>query len=129
MKRRGLYLYILLVLYVFNSGCVAAVIAGAAAGGAGIVWYKGKLVETMPASVPSVHRATKAGLKDLNINITEDKSDSLTSKISGLLADGKKVWVDAESTGTSTTKLTIRVGILGDKAFSLRIRDAIKRHL
>ncbi len=129
MKRKGLYLYLLLVLYVFNSGCVALMVAGAAAGGAGVVWYKGKLEETIPASVPSVHKATKAGLKDLNINITEDKSDSLTSKVSGLLADGKRIWVDAESTGTSTTKITIRVGLFGDKTFSLRIRDAIKRHL
>jgi hypothetical protein len=119
------------MLYLFNSGC-AAFLVGAGVGGAGVVWYKGKLEETIPASVPRVHRAVKAGLRDLKINITEERSDNLTSEVRGVLADGKKVWIDAKSTTPSTTKLTIRVGLLGeigDKDFSLRIRDAIKRHL
>lgn len=128
MLKRRTYIYLLLVLYLFNSGC-AALLVGAGAGGAGVVWYKGKIEETIPASVPRVHRAVKAGLRDLKINITEDRSDNLTSEVRGVLADGKKVWIDAESTTPSTTKLTIRVGYLGDKTLSLRIRDAIKRHL
>ncbi len=128
MLKRRPYIYVLLVLYLFNSGCVALLV-GAGAGGAGVVWYKGKLQEIIPASVPRVHRAVKAGLRDLKINITEDRSDNLTSEVRGVLADGKKVWIDAESTTSSTTKLTIRVGYLGDKTLSLRIRDAIKRHL
>jgi hypothetical protein len=131
MLKRRPYIYVLLMLYLFNSGC-AAFLVGAGVGGAGVVWYKGKLEETIPASVPRVHRAVKAGLRDLKINITEERSDNLTSEVRGVLADGKKVWIDAKSTTPSTTKLTIRVGLLGeigDKDFSLRIRDAIKRHL
>ncbi len=128
MLKIRIYISVLVVFCFLNSGCVA-LLAGAAAGGAGVIWYKGKLEETMPAAVPHVHQAVKAGLRDMNIAITEDRSDGLTSEVRGVLADGKKVWIDAESTGTSTTKLTIRVGYMGDKAFSLRIRDAIKRHL
>ncbi len=122
------YIYTLLVLYLFNSGCVA-LFAGAAAGGAGVIWYKGKLEETIRASVPRVHQAVKAGLRDLEISITEDRFDKLSSEVKAVLADGKKVWIDAESTSSSTTKLTIRVGYLGDKMLSLRILNAIKKHL
>jgi hypothetical protein len=128
MRRNRPFIYVLLVFYIFSAGC-AALVVGAGAGAAGVIWYKGKLQETVSYSVPRVHEAAKAGLGDLNINITEDRSDDLTSEVRGVLADGKKVWIDAESTGSSTTKLTIRVGMLGDKAFSLRIRDAIKSHL
>jgi len=128
MLKRRLFIYILGLLFLFNSGC-AALIVGAGAGGAGVVYVKGKLQETISASVPQVHKATIAGLKDLKINITEERSDNLTSEVRGTLADGKKVWVDADSINSSSTKLTIRVGYLGDKTFSLRIRDAIKKHL
>jgi hypothetical protein len=127
MLRGKFYIYVLIMLYFINSGC-AAVIVGAGVG-TGVAWYKGKLEETVSASVPHVHRAVKAGLRDLNITITEDRHDTLTSEVRGELADGKKVKIDAKSVGTSTTKLTIRVGTFGDKDFSLRIRDAIKKHL
>ena len=130
MLRKHLYMSALLLLFIFNAGCAAVLVgAGAAAGGAGVIWYKGKLEETIPASVPRVHQAVKAGLSDLKIHITEDRSDNLTVEVNGILADGKKVWIDAVSTSPTTTKLTIRVGYLGDKALSLRIRDAIKKHL
>lgn len=128
MLRKRLYVHVLVMLYLLNSGC-AAVVVGAGAGAAGVIWYKGKLEETVAASVPNVHQAVKAGLKDLNITITEDRHDGLTAEVRGELADGKKVSIDAKSVGSSTTKLTIRVGTFGDKDFSLRIRDAIKKHL
>jgi hypothetical protein len=128
MPRNRLSVFILLFFYVVTSGC-AAVVAGAAAGTAGVVWYKGRLQETVPYSVPKVHQASLSGLRDLDIRTVEERRDSLTSEIRGLLADGTKVWIDAKSTGQNTTKVTIRVGLLGDKSFSLRIRDAMKRHL
>ena len=125
--RNRIYIYLFIMLYLINSGC-AAVVVGAGVG-TGVAWYKGKLEETVSASVPQVHRAVKQGLKDLDIKITEDRHDNLTAEVRGELANGKNVSIDAESTGTSTTKLTIRVGTFGDKDFSLRIRDAIKKHL
>ena len=127
MLRNRIYIYLFIMLYLINSGC-AAVVVGAGVG-TGVAWYKGKLEETVSASVPQVHRAVKQGLKDLDIKITEDRHDNLTAEVRGELANGKNVSIDAESTGTSTTKLTIRVGTFGDKDFSLRIRDAIKKHL
>ena len=128
MLKRNYFIKVLLIIYLINSGC-AAVIIGAGAGAAGVVWYKGRLQETLSFPVPRVHLAVRAGLKDLGIDVTEDRHDNLTAEVRAVLADNRKVWIDVESTGTTTTKLTIRVGALGDKTFSLRIRDAIKRHL
>lgn len=119
---------LLMALYLFSTGC-AALIIGAGAGTAGMIWYKGKLEETVSAPVAHVHTAILAGLKDMNIAVTEDRSDKLTSEVRAVLADGKKVWIDAEAVTSSITKMTIRVGLLGDKEFSLRIRDAIRRNL
>jgi hypothetical protein len=112
------------------SGCAAGpLLIGAGIGGAGVYWYKGKLEETLPYSVPRVHKAAVAGLKSLDIVITEDSSDKLTARVRGRLADGKKVWIDAKSETPSSTKLTIRVGVLGDREYSQRIREAIVKRL
>ena len=127
MLRKEIYIYVFIMLYFINSGC-AAVVVGAGVG-TGVAWYKGKLEETVSASVPHVHRAVKEGLRDLNITITEDRHDNLTAEVRGELASGKNVSIDAKSVDSSTTKLTIRVGTFGDKDLSLRIRDAIKKHL
>lgn len=128
--KKQLCIYPLIVLFFFTTGCAAVLIgAGVAAGGAGVVWYKGKLEQTLSATVPRVHAAVKAGLSDLNISIKEERHDNLISKVRGELADGTKVWIDAASTSASTTTITVRVGYMGDKTFSLRILDSIKKHL
>ena len=128
MFKKRLCIFLILILYLFIAGC-AAVVVGAGAGAAAVTWSQGKLEETLPTTVLHLHEAIKAGLSDLNIKVTEDKFDDLMAKVRAELADGTKVWIDAESAGSSTTKISIRVGYLGDKDFSLRIRDAIKKHL
>ena len=128
MLKKRLCICVLLMICLFNSGC-AALLVGAGAGTAGAIWYNGKLQETVSAPVPHVHQATRSGLRDLNIKITEDKSDNLTAEVEGVLSDDRKVSISAESINSSTTKLTIRVGVFGDKDFSQRISDAIKKYL
>jgi hypothetical protein len=44
-------------------------------------------------------------------------------------ADGTNVWIDAQSIAEGRTKLTIRVGVLGDEARARRVYEAIKQHL
>jgi hypothetical protein len=131
MLKKHSCISVLIAICLLSSGC-AALIIGAGAGTAGALWYKGRLVETVPASALHVHQAIRAGLKDMKIHITEDRADALTAEVRGVLADGRKVSIDATSESPSTTKITIRVGVIGeigDKEFSLRIRDAIRRHL
>jgi hypothetical protein len=119
---------LLVAICFLTAGC-AAFVAGAAVGGAGVVWHKGRLQDTLSASVPRVHSAVKASLRSLGIKIEEDKGDSLTAHVKAKLADGKPVWIDLRSEAPATTRLTIRVGTFGDKDFSQRILDSIKRHL
>ncbi len=127
LKKRS-YVCLLLMLYLFNLGC-AALLVGAGAGTAGAIWYKGKLQETVSAPVPRVHQAIKSGLRDLNIKITEDKFDNLTAEVKGILANDRKVSIDAESINSSSTKLSIRVGVFGDKDLSQSIIDTIKKYI
>src|SRR5687768_4237583 len=126
--RRGGRLIIGLVLACLCSGCVALAV-GAAGGVAGAVYVMGKLQEELNHPIVAVHEATLQGLRDLNLPISEDKADKLAAHVESKLADGTHVWVDLDSVADSRTKLTIRVGVVGDEARSRKIFAVIKTHL
>jgi hypothetical protein len=126
--RRGGRLVLGLLLACLCSGCVALAV-GAAGGIAGAVYVMGKLQEELNHPIATVHDATLQGLRDLDLPISEDKADKLAAHVESKLADGTHVWVDLDSVADSRTKLTIRVGVVGDESRSRKILDAIKRHL
>ena len=126
--RRGGRLIIGLLLACLCSGCVALAV-GAAGGVAGVVYVMGKLQEEVNHPISSVHEATLQGLRDLDLPISEDKADKLAAHVESKLADGTHVWVDLDSMADSRTKLTIRVGVVGDESRSRNILAAIKAHL
>ena len=115
-------------LAAFCSGCVALVV-GAAGGTAGAVYVLGKLTEELNYEVPTVHDATVAGLKKLQLKLSEDRADKLSAHMESEFADRAHVWIDLESIGDSRTRVTIRVGLIGDEVRSRKILDAIKQHL
>jgi len=79
--------------------------------------------------VPTVHDATVAGLKKLQLKLSEDRADKLSAHMESEFADQAHVWIDLESIGDSRTRVTIRVGLIGDEVRSRKILDAIKQHL
>ena len=126
--RRGGLAIICLILACLCSGCVALAV-GAAGGVAGAVYVMGKLQEELNHPIAAVHEATLQGLRDLDLPISEDKADKLAAHVESKLADGTRVWVDLDSMADSRTKLTIRVGVVGDESRSRNILAAIKAHL
>ena len=110
------------------AGC-AALLVGGAAGAGSVVYVKGQLKEDMSASVPAVHNASISALKDLNLPIIEDNHDNLSAKIKSKSADGQDVWIEIESVTAESSKITIRVGVMGDKNKSRQILDGIHKYL
>lgn len=128
MLRRRAILSLVLILCLFASGC-AAIIVGAAAGGATLGYYKGWLVDQVSADVPTTFEASKAGLRELNLPIRKARYDQIKAKISSELPDGKNVTVKLKLTEGGTTQISIRVGTFGDKDASHRILKAIRRNI
>ena len=126
--RRGGRLIIGLILACLCSGCVALAV-GAASGVAGAVYVMGKLQEELNDPIAAVHEATLQGLRDLDLPVSEDRADKLAAHVESKLADGTTVWIDLESIADSRTRLTIRVGVVGDESRSRKILAAIKAHL
>jgi hypothetical protein len=128
MLGKGSLMSVLISICLLASGCIAFV-AGGAAVGAGIVWYKGKLHDTVSAPLPRVHEAVRAGLGDLGIKPKEDKGDALTAELKAKLGDDREVWIDLKAETPTITKISIRVGLFGDEDFSRRILSAARKHL
>jgi hypothetical protein len=110
------------------SGCLALAV-GAAGGAAGAVYVMGKLKDEFNRPLPVVHDAAVAGMKDLELNLSEDKADKTSAHMESAFSDGARVWIDLESISDSRCRITIRVGLTGDEVRSRKIYDAIKQHL
>jgi uncharacterized protein YceK len=127
LKRKAV-LSLLVILCLITSGC-AAIVVGAAAGGAAVGYYKGWLVDQIPTTVPKAFEATKAGLKELNLPVYKGRYDQIKGTVDSELADGTNVYVKLRATEGGTTEIKIRVGTIGDKDASHRILKAIKKHI
>lgn len=119
---------LLLILLSNVYGCAAVVIGGAAGAGT-VVWLKGSLEQQINKPLGQVHTAALAAMKDLELPVHENQKDALNAKIRSQFVDGDKVWIDIESLTGSSSKIKIRVGVMGDEKKSLRILDIINRRL
>lgn len=109
-----------------TSGCVAVVAAGAA--GAGVAWVRGALETNLDGDVEHVFHAAQKAVADLQITKVSESSSAVDARLIARTALDKRVEIKIEKSG-SVTKVSIRVGLIGDEALSLSILDHIKKHL
>lgn len=93
------------------------------------VYSLGSLLVMVNKPVPDIAKAAEAGYKDLGINITNSKSDSLTGVVEGKLSDGRNVVANLKSVNSQETDVSIKVGTLGEKNYSYTIWSSIEKHL
>ncbi|RJP14539.1 MAG: DUF3568 family protein [Candidatus Abyssobacteria bacterium SURF_5] len=129
MRRGNAFFTLAILITVMVSGCVAAAAAGAAAGAGGYAWASGKLTFTTAHRVAEVHAAALSAFKDLEIDVTGDRTSTLGGKLTGLTTTDEQVTVDLEPVATDITKIDIRVGFWGNQYQEAKIADAIQRHL
>jgi hypothetical protein len=130
MKQAVTRAFVLLMVTSSLTGCVVlAVGAAATAAAGGAVYVKGQLKETLDGTVPQVHRAAYGALNETGVMVTTDLQDDFSGQLEGEMADGTQVWIDADRVTASTTRITIRVGYMGDHAKSSQILERTKRHL
>jgi hypothetical protein len=109
------------------SGCLV-VAAGAAAGGT-ILYVKGELQGRLAAPVDRAAIATEKAMADLGLQADAASKDGLTAQYVAHLADTTRVVIQLEGSGDETTRVGIRVGLVGDRDMSQRILTAIRDNL
>lgn len=113
-----------------TAGCAVFLLgAGAGAGAGGAIYVMGKLEDEVNASVPALRQAAIAALKDLDMPIVNDRGDKLTATVESRTADGKRVWITIDSMTPSRSKVSIRVGYMGDETRARRILETMRRHI
>jgi len=121
-------LFIFIIIAGQLTGCVA-IVAGGAAGAGAVVYVKGELQEDINASATRVHRATVVALKQLDLPLIENAHDKMSSKIKSRFADGDDVWIDIEAVTSESSKITIRVGIMGNENKARTILSEMHKYL
>jgi len=108
-------------------GCVAVAAAGAGAGTYAFV--KGSTEFNVDAPYNDVWHVTGEVLREYEITITDQSRDALEGTYKGERHDGSNVVVDVASLQRDVTKVKIRVGAFGDRAFQERFADSLKARL
>ena len=125
INRKGLGILLILFVSVSSSGCVPLLI-GAAAGASGIAYVRGVLVHNVDETVEDIHAATLAAAKGLGLIIVSDELNRHAAAVKAEYEDGKKVDIRVDAITEFVSKITIRVGLIGDLDESSFILSAIK---
>ncbi|UCC94641.1 MAG: DUF3568 family protein [Candidatus Omnitrophota bacterium] len=127
--REKLVVWILLVCLPFTTcGCVA-LLAGAAGGAGTAVWLSGKLMQEVNAPFQKCLDASQSALKVLKHEITKVTVKDEVAQVIGTHMDGRTIWVDVHRIGRSSSRVEVRVGMMGDKEDARQILDKILLYL
>ncbi len=129
----GLALAILGLLTVGSlSGCVAAALTGVAAGAAvaGTAAYEnGKLTDVHHANLDRTWNATLATVRDMGLQVDSRNKTAKSGTIEAKRTDGTPITITEEPAPNQGTRVTVRVGTMGDRAASEDIQRRIAAHL
>ncbi len=128
MFLRSLSLMVISLFFVCSlSSCAAVLIGGAGAAGT-YSYIEGKSSIIRNVSVDKAYSASLKACKKLHLAITKKSKNLSEASITGKDNDRTFwIWIDAEN--SVRTKISVRVGLLGDKPASERIHQAIASYL
>ena len=114
-----------LISFIFAGCAPLAFIGGAALGVGGYKYYNGALIVIYKASFNKTWDASVSALENLDYQIYESnkKMTSGTIITTGTLKE--RIKLSLKYVSLEETEVTIRVGLMGDKAASNKIKDKI----
>lgn len=115
-----------------SAGGCALLAVGAVAAAAGVGTYaymNGKLESTETASLDETYGAALAAVESMEFDVKRSDKDALEGRIVSERVNGQSVTIRMFREDPELTRLTIRVGSIGDEDVSLRVLDEIKSRL
>jgi len=121
---------LLVALSILTSGCTAALIGVAAAGGATYWYVRGESRTQYPQDVPAVFNAAVAVLEqDMKVPIESRSYDATVGRIRARRADDNEVKVALTLLASNVTRVAVRVGIAGDRHWNELFLDHLTKRL
>jgi len=128
MPRQLIRIVAVLLLASSLSGCVALALGGAA-GAAGVMYVKGRVVDKVNAPIDRVYNASLAMLESKKLAVSYKQADVASAHIKSKYADDKEIWIDIEAITSEVCEIKIRVGVTGDQDRSIDLLEGIKSRL
>ena len=111
-------------------GCVpAALVVGAGAGAGTYAYIEGASQAVYPLPFDRMWSETLGLFKNQQIGIIEQSREEGEGTIKGRRAGGKDVTADLSVRGTQNTKVSIRVGLIPDRAAAENLQRALARRV
>lgn len=129
MAYTNLSLAAVLLLLIFSNTACVPLLVGAAAGAGGISYVKGALSKNLEADVEEAHKATLKALKGLKMFIKSEELNRHSAVVKAEFDDGEEAKVFIDAVTEHVSKVTIRVGFMGDRDASQVILNAIQKQL
>lgn len=118
----------LIFLIPFTAGCIGLIVGGAGAAGA-YAWINGNLSRNYKQPMETTLEGVLSALRVLRLNITERKHDAFDGYVTAKMVKGKNVRITLERWTNSETRVTVRVGALGDRDVAMKIHEQIESEL
>jgi len=128
---KGSGILFMISVLIMSTGCALFLAAGAGVGIGGAVYMGGELKQAYAASLEKAWNASLAAVVEMKMRTTEKSIDNLDQnrEIKGKTEEGKDFQISLEATSKEVTTVKVRIGVLGDEAYSKRIQEAIARNL
>jgi len=124
--RETIFVLLLVGAAVAIQGCVVLAVGA----GAGTTAYvMGKLEGVEAKDLQTVYAATEAAAKELELNVIEKSKDAMSAVVVMRDSQDKKITINLQTAGESSTKISIRVGFFGDERKSSLIYQEIHENL
>jgi len=123
-------IFTIAICFPLIAGCAVALI-GVGAGIGTFTYINGKLIKTYESEYYECIQASSETLENLEIPITEKKSDKLKTVIEAKRFDGTPVSIEVIRIDENLTEISIRTGRVGiwDKRVSGQIHNSIEKKL
>jgi hypothetical protein len=130
VKRRSACAIGMMASLMLLASCVPATfLVGAGAGVAGYMYVEGELRVDYYRQHPAVWAAVNQAARDLNIQVLNRSQDEISGTLDGKMASGTKVRITTEKKTAEKTRMTVRVGYVGDEKQSRIIEKEVTRAL
>ncbi|MFP4168166.1 MAG: DUF3568 family protein [Desulfonatronovibrionaceae bacterium] len=109
------------------SGCLF--LLGGSAGAGAALWYKGELRQNMSGSKDDIYAAAKKALPESEYTLLEMENGVEKARIKAKKAGGTIAYLHIRHISNRSSRISIRVGLMGDEPESRRILAGIHNHL
>ena len=119
------------VVCLLTASCGPLFVLGAVGGvgGGAYVWHKGWVNQTVEAPIDRVFRAAAAALRDADVLLDQETFAPDDAVLDGYDKDSTRVMIKLTPVDGKSTRIRVRIGLMGDQERSIQILDQLKKHL